>query len=575
MPHQLEFIKYNNIVTAMKQIDKEGVPKDHEWSEYWVAYQGKSYQFKYLVEIASLFTNNPIVTRDFTSNHSSRKYIASLGFRIYFKQYKDKDTQINYWIGASYYGLPGNQIDMFDDFIKKNYWRTDHDLELDEGVKLYNDLLGIRINDRIGIRYIDKKGSKIHIASTGTIVNITNIKDGRLGVIWDYMPKEYRGLKPSGLGSGNWWRTLFQLKRYADIEMIFGYPVIEKRIARLTWNEYGWVMPSGPLGKSEYKDSHESIYGYGHEEWLCDTGKIINGFHYGFLEPIRKQQKAFVNKVYDVWLYSVNGETKKRFWVGEIKNLTVIDKEEADKVKQIYIDKGWLEEMEEQIRISGAVGKGFSNWQSMDFFNVKFKPIDLIFNDPYYEIPPTHLINQQPRYSFIRFSDEYKIINSQSEEDFKFPFGEGKDEEDDIELVTKVHLREPRSVEIVYLHKTISKSLKKLLQKTYGKDNVIRECPAGYGANKIDIVVNDRNDLVFYEIKTYTSVKTSIREAIGQLFEYCFYPDLKKAKKLVIVTQLPADVETRKYFKHLRDALRLSIYYQSYDLELKSLSEMC
>lgn len=572
MTHKLDFITRDDILKAIQQIDKGTVPKSNEWSEYWINYKQKLYQFKYVVEVASSFAKNSIKTTDFTSNDSSRNYIAALGFQILFKTPTVKNAQTNYWVGASYYGLPGNQTDMFDDFHKNKYWRTDHDLDKGEGLKIYDLLQKVQVNDRLCIRYFDKKGGKIHIALIGTVSDISKIDNGRLGVNWDYNPPEFKGLKPSGAGSGNWWKTLFQLKKHSDIQQIFSEALIEKRVARLAWNNYGWVMPSGPFGKSKHQDSHEAKHGYGHEEWLFDTSKLIKGFHYGFLEPIRKEQDAYSNKVYDVWLFSINGETKKRFWIGEITNLIVIDKDEADEVKQIYIDKGWLKEMEGQIKESGANEKGFSNWQGVDLFNVKFKPSDIFVNDPYFELSDQHPINEQSRYSFAHFKNDYEIETEEAEDDFDFTSSTDNGE-DDKNPKTKTHHRQPKAVEIVYLHRAISNSLTKVLRQTHGKENTTREHHAGYGANKIDIVVKKKGQLTFYEIKTYNSLKTSVREAFGQLMEYCFYPNKRKANELIIVTQLPADKQTKTYFQHLRDTFNLPIYYQSYDLETKTLSE--
>lgn len=570
MAHQLDFIKREDVIKAIQQIDKGVVPKNNEWSEYWITYKGKLYQFKYVVEVASSFTKNPIKTKQFTSNDSSRNYIARLGFPIQFKSPKVKSYQTNYWVGASYYGLPGNQTDMYAVFKKKKYWRTDHDLESGEGKNIYELLSKVQINDRICIRYFDKKGSKIHIAAIGTVNDIANIDDGKLGVTWDYSPLEFKGKKPSGAGSGNWWKTLFQLKKHSDIATIFGETLIEKRIARLTWNDFGWVLPSGPFGKSEDESTHEGKYGYGHEEWLFDTSKIIDGFHYGFLEPIRKEQDAFLGKTYDVWLFSINSETKKRFWIGNIKSLMVIDRDEADRVQQIYIDKGWLKEMESQIRASGANEKGFSNWKGVDLFNVKFNPNDIFSNDPYFSLSDTHPIKDQSRYSFTHFKDEYEVT-IELENDFDF-ISSADNIEDDTDPKRNIHIRQPKAVEIIYLHRAISNSLIKTLRQQYGSENVTREHPAGYGANKIDIVVKNKNQMTFYEIKTYNCLKTSIREAFGQLMEYCFYPDKRKAGELIIVTQLPVDKHTQDYFHHLRSIFKLPIYYQSYDLKSKTLS---
>lgn len=349
---------------------------------------------------------------------------------------------------------------------------------------------------------------------------------------------------------------------------------VEKRIARLCWNNYGWIMPSGRYGKSNHKGSHEAAHGYGHEEWLFDISKLIDGFHYGFLEPIRKQQDAYSNKVYDVWLYTIDGETKKRYWVGEINNVEVLDKDAAEAIKEKYIKKRWFSEMEEQIRASGANPKGFSNWKGVDLFNIRFLPKNLKLNDPYFEIPKDHPINEQSRYAFAFFKDEFSLSLEESDE-FTFISSTNDKEGNDGIPKTKIHIRAPRAVEIVYLHRVISKHLTKELCRQYGSKNVTPEHPAGYGANRIDIVVRDENDFIFYEIKTYPTLKSSVREAIGQLMEYSLWRNCKKAKRLVVVTQPVGDFESaRTYFKHLRDTYNLPLYYQSYDFEKNILSEM-
>ncbi|WP_261926560.1 hypothetical protein, partial [Vibrio aestuarianus] len=89
----------------------------------------------------------------------------------------------------------------------------------------------------------------------------------------------------------------------------------------ICWNSNGWVTPSGRLGKSNNKDSHESQNGYAHEEWLLDTTKIIDGYHYGYIQAIGKHRDTYLDQVFDVSLYSINSDTKQRWWLGEIKNL--------------------------------------------------------------------------------------------------------------------------------------------------------------------------------------------------------------------------------------------------------------
>ena len=366
----------------------------------------------------------------------------------------------------------------------------------------------------------------------------------------------------------------YLLPLYESVQ--FGQNVNEKRIARLCWNDKGWVLPSGKFGKSEHAGSHEAKHGYGHEEWLFDTGKLIDGYHYGFLEPIRKQQDAFANNFYDVWLYTIDGETKKRYWVGEIKNVEVLDKAEADEIKKEYIRRHWLREMEEQIKASGANPKGFSNWKGVDLFNICFLPTNVKLNDPYFEIPQDNPVIEQTRYAFAFYKNEFNLSADEKEDGFTFTSStyDGEDD-DDRKPKTKTYIREPKAVEIVYLHKAIRKSLTKELRKKYGVKNVTPEHPAGYAANKIDIVVKDKSGLIFYEIKTYPTLKTSIREAIGQLIEYSSWTNHTKAKQLIVITQPHDDFEKAKiYFRHLRDTYNLPLYYQSYDTEKNVLSEL-
>ena len=365
----------------------------------------------------------------------------------------------------------------------------------------------------------------------------------------------------------------YLLPLYETIQ--FGRKENEKRIARLCWNDNGWVMPSGNYGKSIHEGSHEAKYGYGHEEWIFDLSKLIDGYHYGFLEPVRKQHDAFANKIYDVWLYTIDGETKKRYWIGEIENIEVIDKKSANEIKDEYVKRKWLNEMEEQIKLSGANSSGFSNWEGVDLFNVRFLPSNVKINDPYIEIPQSNPIYEHSRYAFTFYKDEFEVTTDDNVNSFEFISSTNNDDTDEDNIKSKTHIREPKAVEITYLHDAISKSLSRKLKKIYGNKNVTREHPAGYGANKIDIVVKDNDDIIFYEIKTYTTLKTSVREAIGQLMEYAYWTDHMKAKQLIIITQPHRDFENVKiYFKHIRDTFNLPIYYQSYDYEKNVLSDL-
>ncbi|MEX6687180.1 hypothetical protein QTN47_06720 [Danxiaibacter flavus] len=356
----------------------------------------------------------------------------------------------------------------------------------------------------------------------------------------------------------------------------FGTSNIEKRIARLCWNDNGWIMPSGSYGKSTNGKTHEAKSSYGYEEWVFDISKLINGYHYGFLQPVHNQRDAYESRTFNAWLYSINGATKKRYWIGEIKNLEVLSEQDAEIIKKEYIRRGWLEEMKDQIIASGVSVDGLFGGKGIDQFNVRYLPANLKLRDNYIEIPLEHPINEQTRYNFTHYKDDFDVKVPDQTNDFAFTLSHNvADSNEDTTLERRIQVREPKLIEIQYLHDAISKALTKKLKEKYGNENVRAEHPAGYGSNRIDIVVKDNDDLIFYEIKSYISLRTSIREAIGQLMEYSLWTSHKKAKKLIVITQPSDDFENAKvYFKHLRDNFNLPLYYQSFDLEKNILSEI-
>lgn len=347
----------------------------------------------------------------------------------------------------------------------------------------------------------------------------------------------------------------------------------DKRIARLTWNTNGWVMPSGSEGKSHNPNSHEGSYGYGHEEWLLDLSKLIDGYHYGFLEPLRTKNDTYAGQAFDIQLYSIDNKTKKRYWIGEIRNTVVLNKAEAEQVKEEYKRLGWFEDMEDQIVASGANKEGFSDWKGVELFNVRFKPEDALLYDEYIEIDAANPLVKAPRYTFINSDPKYQAPQVIQPFQFQNPTNNEVESDKADPSYKTVSNRAPKTVEIELYHKKISKHLCTHLRSIYGKNNVKAEHPAGTSSNRIDIVVQDSSDFTFYEIKTYSSIKACIREAIGQVLEYSYFPNKAIAKELIIVSQHKADPATKEYMMHLRSTLGIPLYYQHFDMTTKVLSD--
>jgi hypothetical protein len=121
----------------------------------------------------------------------------------------------------------------------------------------------------------------------------------------------------------------------------------------------------------------------------------------------------------------------------------------------------------------------------------------------------------------------------------------------------------------------MSLKLTKLLKDRHGIEKVTREHPAGFGGKLIDIVrIDEDGENIFYEIKTYNDLMSSVREAIGQLLEYAVWTDQLRANEWIIVSHLPLTDPVKTYLKHIRLTYRLPVNYQQYVHESNVLGEL-
>ncbi len=371
--------------------------------------------------------------------------------------------------------------------------------------------------------------------------------------------------------------TVAFIKKYEDLyddTVSEVWNANQKRLARIAYNDEGWQGPSGHYGKSKDKNSHEGKYGYGNEEWLFDKEKLIDGYHYASLEPILKHYNLYAGKEqkFDITLYTVDANTSRRYWVGEIKDLEVISEDEATRVWEYYAKKGWLASMQKKIQAVGGRRNNFQIENALQFFNVRFKasdamlydtPVEVAADNPLFKINRYVLLNNEKQYNTVDFNaDTFDFENADS----SLP------PERNSTPLTKQYERPPKVVEMKFLHREISDKLHRHFAKIYGQNKVKTNVRAGYGCNEVDMII-ERNDkevqeYVYYEIKTYDSLRLSIREALGQILEYAMWPDKNNAAKFVIITQpCPNEEEmAKKYFENLRKLLKINIYYQSFDV---------
>ena len=109
--------------------------------------------------------------------------------------------------------------------------------------------------------------------------------------------------------------------------------------------------------------------------------------------------------------------------------------------------------------------------------------------------------------------------------------------------------------------------------KNCGKKNPsqkIKKESKAFGNTKIDLYRKEGRNYIFYEIKSYNKLKYSLRIALGQLLEYCCYPDNRNAQKLVLVSDLEPDKSFETYVKYLNKIINVPFGYIQFNPETKA-----
>lgn len=337
----------------------------------------------------------------------------------------------------------------------------------------------------------------------------------------------------------------------------------DKKVARLCWNSHNWQKPSGMLGKVKNLKSYEQDTGYGHEEWLFDIGKMVDGHHYGYIQAIGQHHNKYLGQVYDISFYTIDSRTKQRWWLGEILNVKIVDGEESRKVYEVYKKKGWLREMYSQLDAVQAKTYRFKKIKPRDFCCVKFTLEDMRLLDE-----PLSFFSHDPAIKSDYYNLKNKILSPQVKSNFDFAFASGG--ASGKRSTTAVYGEKSREIDLV--HNQIQECVQQLFNENHGEENVAIENPTGFGT-KIDLVVKDGKSLIFYEIKTANTAKQCIREALSQLLEYSCFIDRNLASKLVVLSPAKLTVETKKYLENVRSRFSIPLYYQSINLEAKTLSD--
>jgi hypothetical protein len=332
---------------------------------------------------------------------------------------------------------------------------------------------------------------------------------------------------------------------------------IENKLSKICWNTRNWKFPSGPGGKSPSSSSYESKYGFGHEEWLRDNSRIIDGFHFAFLQPLNLKTDRHVGKKYHIKLFTVLNSTK--YFVGTINNAICISKEESKEVYKLYKKNGWLKEMALDVENAGADPTQLKNTPPEIYFNVKFR-----FND----FTPTQSgdLEEISENDLNITTNRYKLLSQKKDLAFTT---ESLEHDGNLKNTRKRKRTLAGDTTFDPVHDKIQNALCNLLRNKYSE--LYKK--VDIEKNRIDVkALTCDGQWHFYEVKT-DNPKLSIRKGIGQLLEYAFYPKKEIAQKLIIIADSLPNKSTQTYLAHIRNIFSIPVFYQSFNLEKNELSK--
>jgi hypothetical protein len=164
----------------------------------------------------------------------------------------------------------------------------------------------------------------------------------------------------------------------------------------------------------------------------------------------------------------------------------------------------------------------------------------------------------------LSFFTEDQTVTNQS---FEFKAGHTKKTED----ITRSN-QSKKNIQRKNTHNIIQNNLYDILIKKHGLSAVGTEVATANGTF-IDLMLRLNNECTIYEIKTESSSKLCIRQAIPQLLEYAYWPDKSNADKLIITSQNKPCSDSIIYLQNLRSTFNIPVFYQQFDIEKNCLGE--
>jgi hypothetical protein len=329
------------------------------------------------------------------------------------------------------------------------------------------------------------------------------------------------------------------------------------KLTRISYNSANWQKPTGEARQYEGPRTYNHKHGFGHEDWLFRSEWLVDGWRYAFLQGVNKSRRKLVKarQPFDVTLFTVEPKTGHRF-VATIYDVECLDNQQSRDALEIFKQRGWLATMGKEIRdVSGDDSAlGDPKWAN-DILNIRFRQDNV---KPFF--PITFTKRDDPIRRLNRYQ-LYDAANVNSTSELNLPVGRAGSSS--LPAVRPYKRKGTAAVECTPEHARMQEKLMKELAAEYPDASITRE------EDFVDVAVRTQHELILFEIKSDLEPRTVIRQALGQILEYAYYPNRRETLpvKLVIVGRGRLSDADRDYLNRLKQEFHLPIEYRAINPE--------
>lgn len=318
--------------------------------------------------------------------------------------------------------------------------------------------------------------------------------------------------------------------------------------ARISFNSSGWQRPTGEARDHEDK-SFNTQNGFGFEDWLFREEWQLDGWRYSFLQGVNRSRNPLLKKgePFDVTLVTIDPEKRRRY-VATLRDVECLsDAQAADAVKA-FEKNGWLDQMKLEIKNVGGDLEALTDHSWAPYIlNIRFR----IENMERYA-PDAYAVDGDPVFT----DNRYNLTDLRDDDSPGGPSRAGRESPPDaVSYIRKAVGPVKCSPE----HTRMQDRLMSELKREYATARIVCE------ENFVDVTVETDDELIFYEIKSDLAPRTVLRQAVGQLLEYAFYPRKRAryATRLVVVGRQQLSPSDLAYLYTLCERFSLPLEYRT------------